>query len=151
LFIVDHKLTSNPHWDWYRTISDQLLFYAWLARQAGIKGIMGGIWDIVVVPSLRRRQDESLEEFENRLVDESLSRGSPVVTIPTTFTESDLAFIEEEVRLISEEIKRGKIFRNPQACATVPCPYQLICRADDTAMALGFLPKSASTESLDKV
>jgi hypothetical protein len=150
LFIVDHKLTSNPHWDWYRTISDQLLFYAWLAKQAGIKGIMGGIWDIVVVPNLRRRNNESLEEFENRLVDESLSRGSPVVTIPTTFTESDLAFIEEEIRLISEEIRQGKIFRNPQACAAFPCPYQLICRADDTAVALGFLPKNDLTEPLDK-
>ena len=142
LYIVDHKLTSNPRWEWYRTISDQLLFYAWLATKAGYENIVGGFWDIVMIPDLRRRSDESLEDFENRLVDEALRRGPPVVTIPSTFTPEDLAFIEEEMTLISEEMRSNKIFRNAQACASFPCPYQLICRSDDVAEALGFVRKT---------
>ena len=145
LFIVEHKLVSRPNWDWFQSISDQLMYYAWLATKAGYEDIRGGFWDIITVPELRRRIDEPLSEFENRLVDEALRRTTPVVAVPNVFTKEDLAFIEEAMTMISEEIRANKIFRNPQACAFRPCPYQLICRSDDAAEALGFIRKDLTS------
>lgn len=138
LYIVDHKLVSIPKWDWFQWISDQLVQYAVFLRWAGLE-VVGGYWDVVIVPALRRKVKEGLDEFEDRLVEESQARGG-VVVLPVTWTEEDYRMAEDKIAMVEEEIRRGRIFRNPAVCWR-GCPYMLICRDSSRAGELGFVKR----------
>lgn len=141
LYLVDHKLVSIPKWDWFQGISDQLVQYAVFLRWGGLE-IVGGYWDVVVVPALRKKVKEGLDEFEERLVEESRVRGG-VVVLPVTWTEEDLRVAEEKIVMVEEEILRGKVFRNPSVCWR-GCPYMLICRDSSRAEELGFVKQEVA-------
>lgn len=138
LYVVDHKLVSVPKWDWFQHISDQLVQYAVFMRWEGLE-VVGGYWDVVVVPALRKRVKEGLDEFEERLVEESQARGG-VVVLPVTWTEEDLGVAEEKILMVEEEVVRGKVFRNPSVCWR-GCPYMLICRDSSRASELGYVKR----------
>ncbi|MEM4919390.1 MAG: PD-(D/E)XK nuclease family protein [Thermofilaceae archaeon] len=137
LWVVERKLVREARWDWFTRISNQMEVYVWFLREAGV-GVVGGLWDVVVVPGLRRRVRESLEGYEERLWEEGRVRGGRVV-LPVVFSEGDMERVGREVRGVSEEILRGVVVRNPSACAVLGCAYSAICLDSSRAGELGYV------------
>lgn len=138
--LVDHKLTTRSRWDWFRAISDQLLLYACLLRGEGYE-VTHGIWNVVCLPTLRTRLGEDAESLAARYVEKARENGPGQVLMPVTFTKTDFAIGLEKLEQIGQEIQRGKIFRNPAACAAMPCPYELICLDERNAKLLGYIER----------
>lgn len=137
IYIVDLKLTAYPRFDWFQNISDQLLIYAYFVRHAGYD-VIGGIWDIISIPRIRRKKGETVDEYEDRLYMEAMSQGARV-QLPRVFSREDYERIEEEIVAIAEEIKNGRIYRNPGACFSIGCVYAPICLNSSQAENLGFI------------
>lgn len=131
------KYADRLAWD------DQVSIYLLATGKTRLK------YTVCQKPSIRRKKDETEEEYLSRC--REWYDSSKVRTFDVTRTPEELAATEAEIRMLASEIRRRKRFyRNPAHCAFMGCQYAPVCLLDDVTEAVGFVKKERVNEELCK-
>ncbi|MBT9151368.1 MAG: hypothetical protein DDT40_01561 [candidate division WS2 bacterium] len=142
-WIVDHKTSRRqPNMDYVRDIDEQLLLYYAAARRMG-EEIEGVIWNALIVPGIEQRKAETAQEYRIRCAE--VLAADPLkhfVRVPVRYNNSQVGKAWDRVGYVVQEIRRGRIYRNPEACRYWGCPFMEVCLDERHALMLGFRPKA---------
>lgn len=148
--VVEHKTTRNALDDKYLdrlALDDQVTLY--LASQSVIQNrIVNRVhYTAVQKPTIRQKQNETLEEYMKRVedwYDETKVKSFTVVRSP-----QELGKACDELEYLAKEIRNRKVwYRNPSHCSIVDCAYRSICLDYDPECVVGFVKKSRTNEEL---
>lgn len=108
------------------------------------------IYTIIQKPSIRLRQNETEEEYLERVTE--WYSPEHVACVDVVRTLGELEEKRQEVIYIAKQIQHTKLFwRNPNTCALTSCPFASICLSYEPQMQLvGFEKKERKNEELCK-
>jgi len=143
-FNVEHKTTgqdiTDPNSSYWRTlaIDSQVSHYALTQWQGGDK-VDGTIYDVIRKPTIRLKQSETHEEFEERLAADALARpefyyGRKMVPRMDSELLEYAKELWDQAQAIGEAMTKNRHFRNSGACMNYgrACEYLGICSGHDT-------------------
>ncbi|MBQ7262157.1 MAG: PD-(D/E)XK nuclease family protein [Synergistaceae bacterium] len=151
---VEHKTFGGSDWDRYvdhLRWDDQASLYLLALNERRMKYV------VCRKPTIRQRQGETEEEYVERCR-EWLAENDAVRTFEVTRARGELEDTLHGLKALAKTIRAGNFYRNPQACAIVPCPYASICLSFDPeisymvvmSMVKGFEKKERRNEELCK-
>ena len=151
---VEHKTFGGSDWDRYvdhLRWDDQASLYLLALDERRMKYV------VCRKPTIRQKKDETEEEYVERCR-EWLAENDAVRTFEVTRARGELEDTLRGLKALAKTIRAGNFYRNPQACAIVPCPYASICLTFDPeisymaalSMVRGFEKKERRNEELCK-
>lgn len=143
---IDEKYINRLQWD------DQVTNYLLALSLERGQIVNRVIYTVIKKPTIRQKQNETIEEYINRCVawyDEDTEH--KVATFPVVRSKDELAEKQAELVDICKEIKSCKRFyRNPQHCSIIGCQYASVCLSYTPEIgAIEFVKKSKKNEELE--
>ena len=148
--VVEHKTTRNALDDMYLerlALDDQVSIY--LAAQSLLQGkLVNRVhYTAVQKPTIRQKQNESEEDFFNRICD--WYDDTRVKAFTVVRTASQIEETLDHLQMLASEIRKRKLwYRNPSHCMIIDCPYRSICLDCDPQTLTGFVKKENNNEEL---
>lgn len=132
--LVEHKTTSRLDAGYVSKLplDNQIIGYVWAKNKEKL-GITEVVYNVVKKPGIRLKQNESLEQFRKRLVEEYLINTSNYFYRETlTFDPRDIdRFYEELTRFLGEVDRCEKeqyYYQNTTQCTAMGvCPFMKLC------------------------
>ena len=108
---------------------------------------------VIQKPSIRQKQNESIEEFNQRLIayyEDTVINYNKIFIRTERRTKEDIEECKKELHQIAREIRSCKTFyKNPAACSIFPCSYSSIClNYQPKQIPFGYERKEAKNEEL---
>jgi len=123
---VDEKYLHNLLWD------EQASIYAYAASELGLN-IKGILYDIIQKASIRQKQNETEEEFIERLR-EWYKAPSRYTRHLVTRNRNQIESLADDIRDVALDItvteREQRWYRNPAACQIYGCAFRSICLED---------------------
>ena len=142
---VEHKTTGTNSLEKY---IDHLAYDDQIAIYMLVIGSPRAVYTIIQKPSIRQKQNETEEEYLNRVSD--WYSPEHVTCVNVVRTNAELEAKRQEIIYLAKQIKNCKMFwRNPNTCALTSCPYASICLDyEPTMQIVGFEKKERKSEEL---
>lgn len=143
---IDEKYINRLAWD------DQVTNYL-LALSLERKEIINKvIYTVIKKPTIRLKQNESIEQYFERCKDWYLDDTEhKVATFPVIRSKDELVEKQAELVDMFKEIKKCKRFyRNPSHCSIMGCSYASVCLSYTPEIgAIDFVKKTKVNEELE--
>lgn len=132
--LVEHKTAGKLDVAYVAKLplDNQILGYAWGKSEQKIR-LDGVIYNVTKKPSIRQKQNESLNEFYRRIEMEYTSRPEEYFyREPLSFSTKDIKRFSEELKKFMEEIDRCHeedfFYQNTGHCTALGvCPFMKLC------------------------
>lgn len=152
---IEHKTTSDTidekyiyRLNWDDQVTNYLLALS-LERKQIINKV---IYTVIKKPTIRQKQNETIEEYLARCVAwyEEDTAGK-VATFTVIRSKDELAAKQSELVEMCKEIKKCKCFyRNPSHCSIIGCSYASICLSyTPETGAVDYVKKTKTNEELE--
>jgi hypothetical protein len=153
--LVEHKTTSRLDAGYVAKLplDNQILGYIWAKNQEKL-GIKEVVYNVARKPGIRLKQNESLDQFAKRIIDEySLNTAAYYYRETLTFDPKDVDRFKDELFRFMEEVDRaqtqGYYSQNTTQCTVMGvCPFMKLCLegVNDDALALYRIKERAHEE-----
>ena len=153
-WLFEHKTTSNLENSYFNklAIDPQVTGYLYLATQK-YPDICGVVYNVIRKPSIRQKQNETIEEFYQRMRQDYLERPEFYFQRREVVrNDKELSEFPEYVRNIAEEIRwnRGFFPRNTSQCNLYgSCTFRSLCIEYSPELASTYAKKTSLHEELD--
>ena len=129
---IEHKTTGQ--FDLLKYI-DHLAYDDQIAIYMLATGSARAIYTVIQKPTIRLRQNETEEEYLERVSE--WYTPEHITCVNVVRTQGELEEKRQEVIYIAKQIQHTKMFwRNPNTCALTSCPYASICLNYEPQMQL---------------
>lgn len=142
-WIVEYKTAGQVDKSYFDRlyVDSQISFYMMAARRLGYKPV-GVIYRVLKKPSIRRRQNETVEAFTDRMMADYLARPDFYFYETRLYRSSDdLDAFEvdlwKEIKQADRNASTGFMPRHSHACSNYgTCPYLPLCTGENGAEAM---------------
>lgn len=149
LWVMDHKSSKRMATQETYDLHQQFNIYCWLAMQHGFN-INGIIVNAIRQPSIKKRKNESLKDYGDRIREDLLSRVAdrtfskpPYFKVFRLFkSEETIMSSMEDIRNAIHHMEHDSFFRkNSEGCFKYrrPCEFFDVCRGAVDTQTLAFL------------
>lgn len=143
---IDEKYINRLNWD------DQVTNYLLALSLEQGKIVNKVIYTVIKKPTIRQKQNETLEEYLQRCVewyDDDTEH--KVAIFPVIRSKDELAAKQEELVYMANEMENCKMYyKNPNHCSIIGCSYSSICLSyTPETGAIDFVKKSKQNEELE--
>ena len=153
-WLFEHKTTSNLENGYFDKLAldSQITGYLYLTTQK-YPDIRGVVYNVLRKPSIRQKQNETIEEFYQRMKQDYLARPEFYFQRREVVrNDKELAEFPEYVKNIANEIRwnRGFFPRNPSQCNLYgSCTFRSLCIEYSPELANTYAKKTSLHEELD--
>jgi hypothetical protein len=143
---IDEKYINRLQWD------DQVTNYLLALSLERGQIVNRVIYTVIKKPTIRQKQNETIEDYINRCVDwYDEDTEHKVATFPVVRSKDELSEKQLELVHMCKEIKGCKRFyRNPSHCSIMGCSYSSVCLSYTPEIgAIDFVKKSKKNEELE--
>ena len=142
-WIVEYKTAGQIDKSYFDRlyVDSQITLYMLAARRLGFKPV-GVIYRVLKKPALRRRQNETVDAFVERMKADYLARPEFYFYETRLYrSEDDLSDFERqmwyEVQQADRNAAQGRVYRHSHACSNYgTCPYLPLCTGESGAEAM---------------
>jgi hypothetical protein len=128
--IIEHKTTALLNDKYYEHLAydDQITFYLTAFSLMKKTPKTSVVYTIIQKPSIRQKQNETEEEYIQRVKEWYSDNRDKVSIVRVARTKEQLAESYKEIREIASDMRtRTNFYRNPSHCLHLPCEYNSIC------------------------
>lgn len=142
-WIVEYKTAGQIDKSYFDRlyVDSQITLYMLAARRLGYKPV-GVIYRVLKKPALRRRQNETVDAFVERMKADYLARPEFYFYETRLYrSDDDLSDFERqmwyEVQQADRNAVQGRVYRHSHACSNYgTCPYLPLCTGESGAEAM---------------